>query len=526
MDDAGKAAVNGEIDRAHVRDGRDVDRLLGREQVVRAEQDEMPVDVGGYAAARIFLHGVHVRVVCAAAALGEGAEDRTPDGMRGVAFCVCRVEEHLLLAETLCGDNARDMEAALREGARLVKDDGVCIGKRLEVVAALDEDAGAACTADAGKEGERHGDDERTRAGDDEEGQGAVDPHGEGISGDERRHNRKDDRCDHDDRRVPACKARDERLGRRLLVRRLLDEGENALDRRLLVGGCHFDLEHARLVDAAADDLIARMCLTRHGFTGQRGGVEQAVALCDDAVERNALAGADDDRLAHLDLIGEDLLLGAAAQNACRVGANVHERGDRAARALDRIGLEPLADLVEQHDGDALRVVAERECTDSCNRHEEIFIKDASVADVHRGAPEDVPADQRVGCEEENHAGHALLEDHAGDKERRRTADAPEHALLLFRHGRCSFSLRLEHGVRLDGLDDLLNLLEHGIELVVVCVERHALAQEIDAHLVHTGNLRCCFLDLLCAVAAVEFANSKCFFHEYRLLYIEHSNNI
>ena len=69
---------------------------------------------------------------------------RTEIEANGVAFCVCRVEEHLLLAETLCGDNARDMEAALREGARLVKDDGVRIGKRLEIVAALDEDAGTA----------------------------------------------------------------------------------------------------------------------------------------------------------------------------------------------------------------------------------------------------------------------------------------------------------------------------------------------------------------------------------------------
>ena len=181
------------------------------------------------------------------------------------------------------------------------------------------------------------------------------------------------------------------------------------------------------------------MRLARHGFAGQCRGVEQAVALRDDAVERDALARANNDRRADLDFVGEYLLLSAAAQNARRIGADIQERGDGAARALDRIGLEPLADLVEQHNGDTLGVVAERECPDGCNRHEEIFIKDAPVTDVHRGAPEDVPADQRIGCEEENHAGHALLEDHPGDEKRRCPADATEHPFLLLRHDGLSF---------------------------------------------------------------------------------------
>ena len=259
------------------------------------------------------------------------------------------------------------------------------------------------------------------------------------IARDQRGNDGENERRDDDDRGIPARKARDECLGRRFLIRRLFDEGENAFDRGFLVGDRDAHLEHASLVDASADDLIARMCLARHGFAGQRRGVEQAVALRDDAVERDALARANNDRRADLDFVGEYLLLSAAAQNARRIGADIHERGDGAARTLHRIALEPLADLVEQHNGDALGVVAERECADGCNRHEEIFIKDAPVTDVHRGAPEDVPADQRVGGEEENHAGHALLEDHPGDEKCRCPADTTEHPFLLLRHDGLSF---------------------------------------------------------------------------------------
>jgi len=47
------------------------------------------------------------------------------------------------------------------------------------------------------------------------------------------------------------------------------------------------------------------MRLARHGFAGQCRGVEQAVALRDDAVERDALARANNDRRADLVFFGE-----------------------------------------------------------------------------------------------------------------------------------------------------------------------------------------------------------------------------
>ena len=394
----------------------------------------MPVDMRGDAAARVFLHRVYVRVLDCPAVACEGTEDGAADGMGGVALGVRRVKEHVFLCESLGGDDARDVEAALCERAGLVEYDGVRLCQSLQVVAALDEDARAARTADPRKEGERNGNDESTGAGDDEEGECAVDPHGERITRDERRDEGKEHCADDNGGRVPAGKARDERLGGRLLIRRLLHKREDALDGRFLVGGCDLHLEYAGLIDAAADDLVACAYCAGHGFTCERGGVEQPLALSDDPVERHALPRADDDGLADLDLVGEYLLLRTVAQDACRVGTDVHERGDGAAGALNGVALEPLSDLIEQHDGNALGVVAEGNRAEGGDCNEEVLVKDASLADVHRRAPENVPADESVGCEEEYDTDGNVFEDHSPDEECCCSADAHEHSLLLLRH--------------------------------------------------------------------------------------------
>ena len=267
------------------------------------------------------------------------------------------------------------------------------------------------------------------------------------------------------------------------------------------------------------------MCLARHGLTRERGGVEQTVALRDDAVERDALARADDDGLADLHLVGKYLLLSAVTHDACCIGTDIHEGRDGAAGALHGIALEPLANLVEQHDGDALGVVTEGECADGGDRHEEVLVKDAPVTDARRRAPENVPPDERVCCEEEYDTDDAVFEDHSRDEECCCSADAHEHPLLFLRHV-CFplFSLlRLEYGVRLDGLGDLLDLCNDLVKACVVRVERHALAEKVDANLVHTLDLCRSILNLLSAVGAVDVAKLECLFHDDRLLY---SNNI
>ena len=64
------------------------------------------------------------------------------------------------------------------------------------------------------------------------------------------------------------------------------------------------------------------------------------------------------------------------------VRADVHELGDIPARLADSVALEPLADLIEQHDGYGLGVVPaplvkrQRDRAHGGHGHQEVFVRD------------------------------------------------------------------------------------------------------------------------------------------------------
>ena len=217
----------------------------------------------------------------------------------------CDFEQRLLGIAGL-GVYRDHRERAVGEGARLVKDDGVHVGERLEVVRTLDENAQLGCAADAAKETKRHADHQRARAADDQEGQAAQNPVGPGT-GDQATAEREHRGSAGDGGRVDAGKARDEVLGACLLFAGILHELQDACDGGLAkgLGGAHVD--EPRHVDAAADDIVSGFGRAGDRLTGKGGGVELGFALDDDAVDRHALAGLDHDHGADRDVIGEDL---------------------------------------------------------------------------------------------------------------------------------------------------------------------------------------------------------------------------
>ena len=185
-----------------------------------------------------------------------GDTHRLRDGVIGERLRKgCDLEQRLLGVASL-GVHRDHRERAVGEGAGLVKDDGVHIGERLEIVRTLDEDAQLGCAADAAKEAERHADHERARAADDQEGQAAQDPVGPGA-GDQAAAEREYRGSAGDGGRVDAGEARDEVLGVRLLFAGVFYELQDARDGGLAkwLGGAHVD--ETRHVDAAADDIVS-----------------------------------------------------------------------------------------------------------------------------------------------------------------------------------------------------------------------------------------------------------------------------
>ena len=203
-----------------------------------------------------------------------------------------------------------------------------------------------------------------------------------------------------------------------------------------LLGGP--DLEQAAHVDTAADDLIAGPDIPGQALAGEGGGVEGGSALDDDAVDRHTLAGLDHDEGADLDLIGVHLLqLAVLALDVGVVGPDVHQGRDASAALADGNALEQLADLVEDDDGTALDVIAQRKGAHGGDGHQEAFIKGLTVLDAQKGLAEHIPAHHEVGdaVEQQLHRRGQRRQQLEHQHQRQSSDDAVQHFLLFFRHG-------------------------------------------------------------------------------------------
>ena len=222
----------------------------------------------------------------------------------------------------------RDREGAACQCAGFVEYDRAGLVQKLEEAAALDEHALPRRAADRAEKRERHRDHERTRTRDDEEDERAPRPLRKPAEK-QRRDDRERHRADHDGRGVVPGEFRDEALRLRLALRRALDKLEDARGGGLLERTRDLYGQHTRQVHAAGQRLLPDGHVTRQRLAGQRRRIEGGRAGRDDAVQRHAFTGPDEDRLADRDLGGVDLDDLLAAQKIRAVGANVHERGDR-----------------------------------------------------------------------------------------------------------------------------------------------------------------------------------------------------
>ena len=415
-------SIHGEPDRTRRCGRREVGDAALAEVCVCADADDTFLAARSDAAPRVLLDVMDSRR--SAAAFREGTHDGARHRMGGVLLCGGGAGEHLLLRSACGGENARYTEVALGERACLVKDDGVRAGERVEIGAALDEEPRTGCRAEPREEGERNGDDEGAGAGDDEEGQRAVDPRREDVSRDEGRQDSDAESGAYDDGGIDARKARDERLRPRLFIRRLLHEIQNARRSGLRIGSCDADGQRARDVDAAAEERISRMHGARQGLSRERSGVERALACGHRSVERHALPRIDADHAADGDRLGVYDFLVPVHEDARRVGADVHERRDGAACALDGTILQELTELIEQHDSGGLGVVAEREGAERGGAHEKVLTKEMPLPQIHGGAPENIGTDEDIRREKENGARRPLAAEHTEEKEQSCRRDA------------------------------------------------------------------------------------------------------
>ena len=420
-------------------------------QLIVADQDHMLIDGGGNAMAGFLCHIGDARRINGA---GIRFLERNRDGMIGIRLGMGRHGKEEVGIDSGFGVNGDDVEGTLGKCAGFVEHHGIHLRKSLKVIRPLHQDAHARCAADAAEERQGHADDESARTAHDEKRKAAQNPIAPRTEPDKRREHGQRKSCGADNRGVDAGESRDEVFGASLLLAGVLDQFEDAADRRIAerLGGAN--AKNAGHVHAAGNHFGARLDEARNGFPGQGGRIKLARTRFDDAVDRDALARLDDDHIADGNLIGIHLPQLPIAFDGRVIGRDVHHVGNGLAALSDGVALKQLAHLVEQHDRRTLghmrigiRESDHRKCADGRHRHEEILVESRAAANVAPRFAEDIVAGDDVGHQVQAEArvecirisarhrkGAGLVEDHHDEEQGKGDQDAKEQPLLFLVH--------------------------------------------------------------------------------------------
>ncbi len=240
------------------------------------------------------------------------AGDRDPDRMLGRGLDGAGEPQDLAAGGSVQRREPGKLQPALGHGARLVEHDRADPARLLEDLRAADEDAELRAAARADHQRGRRREPERAGAGDDQHGDGRGERGAGPCPEGEPRGQRRQRDADHD-RHEDRGDAVGEPLHGSLARLRRLDEARDLRERRVGADPRRPHDEAAVRVDGRAGELGAGGDLERHRLAREQRPVDRRLALDDDAVGGDLLAGTHEEHVAHPELGDGDELLGAVA---------------------------------------------------------------------------------------------------------------------------------------------------------------------------------------------------------------------
>ena len=236
-----------------------------------------------------------------------------------------------------------------------------------------------------------------------------------------------------DYRRIHTGKPGDEPLRLRLVVLCVLHHSHDAADGGITEGTRDLDLQKAALVHTAGQRRAAYRPLAGHGFARQRGGIHRGATLDHLAIQRDTLAGTYQNDIAHGDRFRLDGGHFIALYQIGVIGPYIDQRLDGSAGGTHRLILKPFTDLIQQHNGNGLRILADAECANRRHRHQEVLVKYFAVGNVLNSLLQYGKTGQQIGDDAHHQLPCALQKEnrrqqtHSGETH----ADIGQSALLL-----------------------------------------------------------------------------------------------
>ena len=141
-------------------------------------------------------------------------------------------------------------------------------------------------------------------------------------------------------------------------------------------------VERAAAVDRAGEHLVAGALLDRQRLAGHRRLVDVALARRDAAVERDLLARPHDDDVADARRRrpARAQAAGVASRDERFGRRQIHQRADRAARALHRARLEQLREREQEHDRRGFAPLAEDHRAGDGDHHQHVDVERRATA--------------------------------------------------------------------------------------------------------------------------------------------------
>ena len=406
-------------------------------QLAVAAEDAPAFQYGFNAVTADLFHGC--RAVQAKAPVLRSSGDAVGDGVGGMLLAACADAQQFFCAEIACGLNGLQGKIALRDGAGLIHDHSPDPAQGFNGQAALKQYALAGACADAGEKGQRHAQYQRAGTAHDQKGQRRIDP----VIPIPRNEGGNDgcaQRNEHYTGGINAGKAGDEALHLRLAGGGILHAVQDAADHGFAQGFFRQQQELSAGIHAAGEHFVSAFHAYRHRLAGDGGGIYAALAIDDRAVQRNAVAGADQQHIAGPCIRSGDFLNCIACNAIDGLGAQVDGLHDFAAALLHGPMLKIFADAVKQHHAHGLCKFSDGECAQRGNGHQEVFIKEPAAAHAARSFQQNFAAKQQIGKDaDRQHRQHArthALHRYACDEEQRADDEQDQFAALLCIVGR------------------------------------------------------------------------------------------
>ena len=254
------------------------------------------------------------------------------------------------------------------------------------------------------------------------------------VSGNERGN----DGCKHchqnHQRGVNPCKSCNKtvnfRLGGGCIFHAVQNSGHHGLGQLFL----HPDGQLAHCVHAAGSDAAAGLYAHRHRLAGNGRCINAAFAGNDGSVQRNPVAGPDQQQIPDFSILGRNHLDITAFYQIDHLRPQIHCIHDLTAAALHGPGFKVFADPVEEHDADSLTVFSDKESADGGHCHQEVFIQGIAFQKSQNGFPNHAQTQDRIGCHTKCQCQRGISQTlcHKADYKQSRTQENTVQAFPLF----------------------------------------------------------------------------------------------